>query len=305
MTSEGVFDKSKWPLQAPDLFWALSDELQDIGELGLHDENFAEYEIDLNDLPDGSLALNSVNAIRNIRVNVFDFPRPLRNKLKAFSLCLGSQTLEYISAEKQRANENSFSIFSGQNILPLFAIDAQLIVRVFFEDLEADEEALLPYKCIDCEGLLVRVKTTSKAFFIGACNQSIVSWDGNKIKVSSQSQDLATPTASCEKPCCARSKACPGCPQKPPREQFFDSPHAKTLIEPHIIESFTSYRDLWTALPLSPEVRGFERGPERPADFTPQRPTDFTPQRPTDFTPQRPCNNPESDSDSDSPFHLF
>lgn len=269
MSSEDIFDKSRWPLQTPDLFWALTDELQDIGTLETHDENFAEYVIDSEDLPEGSLALNSVNAIRNINVNVLDFPKPLQVKLKAFALCLDSYTLEFLAVDRG-SGQRQFTMFSKQNILPLFALDShKLIVRVFFEDLDKSESALLPFKCVSCDGLLVRIKSTSKPFFLGASSQCIVSWTGSKCKVTTGSE--STPRNFSE-------VKVPNAPLKRPHK----------CIEPQCVETLNNYKDLWSALPLSPNLISARFAMDRQA-------TD----RQEKFNPE------DSDSEDESPFNLF
>lgn len=273
MSSEDIYDKSRWPLQTPDLFWALTDTLEDIGSLETHDENFAEYVIDSEDLPEGSLALNSVNAIRNIKVNILDFPKPLQLKIKAFALCLDSNTLEFLPVDRG-AIYSEFSMFSKQNILPLFALDAhKLLVRVFFEDLDSDESALLPYKCVNCDGLLVRIKSTSKPFFLGASSQCIVSWTGSQCKVI--------------------SSGCPDNESTPKQERKLEEPRAPMkrhrCIEPQCLETLTNYKDLWSALPLSPSLISarYKMKPEETSET------------------ERPVFNPEDSSEDESPFNLF
>lgn len=258
MSSDGVFDKSKWPLQTPDIYWALSDGLENIGQLGAHDENFAEYEIDANELPDGSLALHNINAIRNISIDLLCFPRPLRHKLKAAALCLGRHTLEYIKLED---STTKFNFFSGENICPLFILDdLALVVRLFFSELDS-ASTLLPYKCIDADGLLVRLKNTRKSFFVGASNQSILTWNGKECHIESclargpsfrrdkrpikENSDVESDESSSGQ---TRDKL---------RVSPFDhvaSPPTSGLIAPQAVENFANYKDLWNALPLSPKL---------------------------------------------------
>jgi hypothetical protein len=216
-----VYDKSVWPLFTPDLFWALSDPIEDIASLGKIDSNFAEYEIDISDLPEGQQALWNANALRNIKVSLDSFPRVLRKKLVSASLCIGNSSIETLDANSDCIE---FTIFSGSNILPLFVVkNEKLLIRIQFSEIEDDERSLMPYKCIEADSLLVRIKNTREAFFVGACKDSIVTWTGTRCSVRSNLVDADES------------------PYGPPKID-------RARVDLNDIKGFS---DLWRALPLS------------------------------------------------------
>lgn len=183
MSTDGIYDKSKWPLQTSDMFWALSDVIEDIAQLEHKDDSFAEYIIDLEDLPEASLALWNLNALRHVRLSLNSFPGSIRSKLKAASLHIGSKAIERITI-KPSSDSANFSIFSGEHVLPLFIMkNEKMSVRIEFNGLSEDDQNKVPYKCIDADALLVRIKTMKNSFFVAACAQSIITYDGTEVHV--------------------------------------------------------------------------------------------------------------------------
>ena len=173
------YDTSSWPCQTPDLYWALSDDLRNIGRRTFVDEDFAEYEIDINDLPDGRRALWKINALRNINVLGLD-----DTAVKA-SLVLGSSTLQTIDLDET----TEFSMFTKDQLLPLFILDDPLVVRIEFRGLRDIQS--VPRKLVDADGLLIRVTDKKMPFFVGASKDSILTYDGFKANVKSRvSSDL-------------------------------------------------------------------------------------------------------------------
>ena len=261
--TKSVYDKTKWPLQTPDLFWALSDNLEDIAFLYSRDDNFAEYQIETSNLSEGGL-LNHINALRNITLKLSSFSPVLRKCLRSASLCLGTQTLQSVEKESE-AQDICFSMFSGEHILPLFILkDQKLTVRVEFEYLDNNKKTMMPFKCVDANGLLVRVKTMRKEFFVGACDQSILTWNGQECSV----QTSATKTRNSDD----ASKS----PLGPPRiknsrlkmtSEFnsgnFDLPsiskHEKDEDSPFDVDSIENFNDLWNVLhQTEPRLKSFD-----------------------------------------------
>ena len=233
-----VYDKSVWPLFTPDLFWALTDPIEDIASLSNVDDTFAEYEIDTLDLPEGQHGLWNANALRNIKISLDSFPRLLRKKLVGASLCLGNFTLEQHRAE----GDIMFKIFTGSNILPLFVVkNEKLIVRIQFTNIESDERSLMPYKCTLADSLLVRIKNVREAFFIAGCKDSIVTWTGTKCSVRSNlcihREDSETES---------EEEFSPFGPPKLNRESNRESNRERIDIS-----EIKGFSDLWKALPLS------------------------------------------------------
>ena len=52
-----------------------------------------------------------------------------------------------------------------------------------FEFLDDNEKSLMPFKCFDAEGLLVKILTKQRPFFVAACAQSTLSWNGKEYKI--------------------------------------------------------------------------------------------------------------------------
>jgi hypothetical protein len=226
-----VYDKSVWPLYTPDLFWALTDPIEDIACLSNVDDTFAEYEIDTSDLPEGLQGLWNANALRNIKISLDSFPRLLRKKLVSGSLCLGNVTLEHQKADGQ---DITFKMFTGQNILPLFVVkNEKLVVRIQFTNIELDERSLVPYKCVQADSLLVRIKNVREAFFVAACKDSLVTWTGSKCSVRSN--------LCIDRESESEEEFSPFGPPKLRREH-------REKIDLNDIKGFS---DLWRALPLS------------------------------------------------------
>lgn len=233
--TKSVYDKTKWPLQTTDLFWALSDNLQDVGSLQSCDDNFADYEIDGHS-SEGNI-LNHINALRNITLRMSSFSPVLRKIMRSASLCLGSQTLQCV--EKHDEKDIVFSMFSGEHLLPLFILkDEKLTVRVEFEYLDSNRKSLMPYKCLEADGLLVRIKTMRKEFFVGACSQSILTWNGSECVI----QTAARYSPSVESDTNLQS------PFGPP--QITKKKSKEDTIDFDSIENFS---DLWNVLHVNNE----------------------------------------------------
>jgi hypothetical protein len=180
------YDTTSWPCQTPDIYWALSDDLRNIGRRTFVDEDFAEYEIDINDLPDGRRALWKINALRNINVLGLD------DKAVKASLVLGSSTLQTIDLDET----TQFSMFTKDQLLPLFILDEPLVVRVEFRGLR--DIHTVPRKLVDADGLLVRITDKKMPFFVSASKDSILTYDGFKTNVKSRVSSDLMPLESSE-----------------------------------------------------------------------------------------------------------
>ena len=176
--TDHIIDKSSWPLFTPGLHWALSDCLRNIGHLVRTDDDALEYVIATDDMPDGEQGLWHMNALRDITVDLTDLPRPLRKTADTVALCLGDKTLELVDVNGR--SEVTFSMFRGSAILPLFVVDDEVLaVRIQFKGLtdailEAPRQGL-----VHATGLLVRIKQKRVPFFVAACPQSTLTWDGH------------------------------------------------------------------------------------------------------------------------------
>jgi hypothetical protein len=188
------YETSSWPCQTPDLFWALSDDLRNIGKRVFLDEDFAEYEIDTDEMPDGRHALWKINALRNINVIGLD-----DSAVKA-SLVLGSSVLQTIDLDQT----TEFSMFTKDHILPLYILDDPLVVRIEFRN-QTDQRSV-PRKLIDAEGLLVKIKDKKMPFFVSASSDSIMTYDGFKTSVKSRVESELAPLADSDEEHCVRRK---------------------------------------------------------------------------------------------------
>jgi hypothetical protein len=155
-----------------------------IGRLTFLDEDFAEYEIDTSDLPEGRRALWKINALRNINVLGLD-----DTAVKA-SLVLGTSTLQTIDLDET----TEFSMFTKDQLLPLFILDEPLVVRIEFRGLRDVQS--VPRKLVDADGLLIRVTDKKMPFFVGASKDSILTYDGFKTNVKSRVSSDMTPLES-------------------------------------------------------------------------------------------------------------
>lgn len=175
----GIFDKSHWPCHTEDLFWALSDSLENVGRLTNFDDESCEYVVDTSELPAGKYALWNFNALRNIRLGS-DFPDLLSKKLVSMTLCLGPKALESTS-------DFSFAMFQNETILPFHILNDELLtVRLIFRSLNENDRQLMPRHAIKMEGLLVRILDPTRPFFVGASKDVVLTWDGVKHRVFSK-----------------------------------------------------------------------------------------------------------------------
>jgi len=67
-----VFDKSIWPCNTPDLFWALSEDLEDVAKLCLIEDDSIEYVISRKNLE--GRYFSYFNALRDISLDLKKFP---------------------------------------------------------------------------------------------------------------------------------------------------------------------------------------------------------------------------------------
>jgi hypothetical protein len=168
------------------LYWALSDDLKRCGVASGVGEDVTEYTIDTQNLPDGKKGLWHFNALRDIGINLEDWPSRIKAKVHSATLCLGDKALEeVIRGENDSIN---FQMFTKEAILPLFVVDDDdLIVRLMFRPALTDNERMkVPHKCIEATGLLVKIKAYNQAFFVAGCSDSILSWDGQQSRVVSK-----------------------------------------------------------------------------------------------------------------------
>lgn len=179
--TEEIYDKSVWPLFTPGLHWALSDTVRNIGSLSRCEDDAVEYIVPTEDLPDGELGLWHVNALRDIRIDISEWPSFLRKRAESVALCLGSKALQSVPFDG--SDRLTFSMFSNDTLLPLFVIDDDVLtVRIQFKESLIDVSNV-PKHAVDATGLLVRIKERSRPFFVAACEQSTLTWDGHQSRV--------------------------------------------------------------------------------------------------------------------------
>lgn len=188
MTSDaGIYEKAIWPCFTPDLFWALQDEVRNIGQLVHVADDAAEYEILTDELPEGEYALWHFNALRDIRLGLRSWPLQLRKRIDEATLCLGDRALQTVRLDSPE-DDIQFDMFSGASILPLFVVDDDtLTVRIQFKQGMTDSEChMVPKQGVHATGLLTRIKERQKAFFVAASSQSVLTWDGSQNHVFSK-----------------------------------------------------------------------------------------------------------------------
>jgi len=175
--------KSIWPCYTPDLFWALSDKIKKIATRTSLEEDYVEYEIQTEQLPEGREGLWNFNALRHIKVGLDDWPEVIQKKAVSATLSLGHKALEEI---KLADAPDTFTMFSGENILPLYVVQEPLVVTVHFRPaLTENEMHLLPMSSIRAQGLMVNIKNEDKAFFVAASKLTALTWDGQCAHVNS------------------------------------------------------------------------------------------------------------------------
>jgi hypothetical protein len=186
MNSSDIFDKTLWPCFTPGLHWALSDSILNISALSSMDDDSVEYSIDTQNLPDGEHGLWHFNAIRDITFNINDWPLKLKTQIESVTLCLGSQALQTLKLAKDAEN-TTFTMFSEDFILPLFVVDDDDIkISIQFKDsLEPQDRFMMPKRCLNATGLLVRIKERTKPFFVAGSKESVLTWDGHQSRVFS------------------------------------------------------------------------------------------------------------------------
>lgn len=193
MNSSEIFDKAIWPLFTPGLHWALSDEIQNIAALSSLDDDSAEFSIDTQNLPDGTMGLWHFNALRDITFNLEDWPLKLKEKIESVTLCLGSKALQTLSFVNDDEN-TMFTMFSNEFIMPLFVVDDDdLKISIQFKESLGPERRLVPKRCLGATGLLVRIKERQKAFFVAGSKESVLTWDGHQSHVFSSASSMKRP----------------------------------------------------------------------------------------------------------------
>lgn len=179
--STEVFETSIWPCFTADCHWALSDAIERLGELSVSEGNTAEYVIDTDGLPEGTIGIYHFNGLRNIRLNTQSWPSDMRAALLSATLCIGNVAIETIEPQKLAGHvtDLQFKIFQGYNFLPTFTLDEPLTVRLEFDDIVKG----LPQRTLAAEGLLVRIKKRNVPFFIAGGPQAVVTWDGQQLRI--------------------------------------------------------------------------------------------------------------------------
>lgn len=183
--ADDIFEKSIWPCSTPDLFWALSDILDDIAQLSELQDDVVEYHVQDRDLPAGRLGLAKMEALRDLRLDLSQWPSSLARKVKSATLSLGSKALEVVR-RRDRTDLGEvlrFTIFTGPHILPLFVVDEPLTVRVDCDFLSDVERTAVPRQVCRATGLLCTIKSTNKPFFVAASSNAILTWDGTQSHV--------------------------------------------------------------------------------------------------------------------------
>jgi hypothetical protein len=137
----------------------------------------------LEQLPEGREGLWNFNALRHIKVGLDDWPEVIQKKAVSATLSLGHKALEEI---KLADAPDTFTMFSGENILPLYVVQEPLVVTVHFRPaLTENEMHLLPMSSIRAQGLMVNIKNEDKAFFVAASKLTALTWDGQCAHVNS------------------------------------------------------------------------------------------------------------------------
>lgn len=183
MLNSDVFDTSVWPCATPDLFWALTDVVDDIGELHSVDEDTIVYDINTAQLPAGRVGLQTFSALRRLRMSFIDWPEALVGKLETATLALGSKPLERLTIEED--SDIEFSMFQGTAILPLFVVDEPLQVVLQTKFLSDMDRLNVPQRAVKADGLLCRVKSQTTPFFVATSKSALLTWDGVQSRVKS------------------------------------------------------------------------------------------------------------------------
>jgi hypothetical protein len=160
------------------MYWALSDYIKRIGTMFKVEESCAEYDIAYDSLPNGESGLWNFTAIRNIEVAPRDF---LGLTVTGASLYISGQLVEHIDALDSE-EDLVFKTLQSEMFLPFFVLESEtLTVKVHF--LESVNESMVPRVALRAEGLLVKVKHTSKPFMVACSDTALVSWDGHQCHV--------------------------------------------------------------------------------------------------------------------------
>lgn len=175
-----IFDTSVWPYATPDLFWALSDTVHDAFVVQDMTSDTIEYDLPLHDLNRGAKGLQSFTAVRNIRLDLSEWPLFLSKKIRSATLCWGSKALQTIDHDPEDPDEVlRFDIFQGRHILPIFVADEGLGLSIETEPLDDDSEKIhVPAACARLDGLVATVRQTNVPFLVAATNECILTWDG-------------------------------------------------------------------------------------------------------------------------------
>jgi len=179
MNSE-IFDTTVWPCHTPDLFWALSDTLDNIGRLVEATDDQLQYQMDDQNLPVGRQGLGKCEALRDFRIDLDLFPTSVARKIRSATLSFGSKALETVMRQDRMdlGEVLRFTMFTGSHILPNFVIDEPVSVSLECDFLTDHERSMLPRQAVRATGLLCTIRTTSKAFFVAASRKAILTWDG-------------------------------------------------------------------------------------------------------------------------------
>lgn len=221
------YEKSIWPCFTPDMFWALSDEVRDIGRCKRGVGQTFEYDIDYDELPNGELGLWRFNGLRDIVVAIEEWPYEIRHLVKSATLCLDDKALETVTTKGENIQ---FTIFSKESILPIALLKSELLtVSILFED----AGTMPPRHAIHATGLFMQSKDRSmpKPFFIAGIQGAVVSWNGSEIVVNQSAGGDRTQRES---------------------------------VEPEPISDDMTYDALWKMLPL-PQRDTERRIPPRPS----------------------------------------
>jgi len=175
-----VFDKSKWPLATVGLHWCLNDYVKQIGRLMcMENSSTVVYEISMDDLPPGTKALHTFNALRNIEVVQRDFDDSC--KIVHASLHISGTMIDFEEIDIE-SEGLVFQCFTDTTVLPMHALEGNtILVKIKFE--EQVNCALLPKQAVRCEGLLFNIKDKSAAFFVGGTKYALLNWDGTDLHI--------------------------------------------------------------------------------------------------------------------------
>ena len=181
--SRSIFETDIWPCMCPDMFWALEDSIEHVATLVHNDSDSIEYSIDTRGLPHGKTVLHTFTGLRDITIHFSEWSTNIAQKITQATLILQDRAIQTVEKKKYE-DTLTFSIFSHDHFLPLFAIDKPLLIRIeLIQDMTPMEQMDLPRTIGHCKGLFFRVKEYTRPMFIAGCPQSVLTWNGSSLMI--------------------------------------------------------------------------------------------------------------------------